>query len=218
MPARISKEQYRVLQLPIVALPSPQELFEQIVETLVAKGVAKYSDADPFRNSLPNGLFNLIPPRPTELDLNHLMRLIERNGEEGMTYLDPKKLTDRVVVPAGPYLILDIKHGGPYYTTPSLAEADILSEQRSPFTVFEGIIHGIVFSDVLGGGITCCGSRYQSECVPFLNLAIDEVVSPDVEEVHRVYKQNCFLNADSGDRCFGAASCGSRKGARASDP
>ena len=199
--ARISKEQYLALQGP-VTLPSPQQLFDQIVETLMAKGLAKYEHTDPFRKNLPNGLFLWIPPRPAELDLNYLVSLIEVNGKKGGNQLNPKGLTDKVVVPEGPYLMTDVEDGkGHLNTRRSVSEANILTEHRSPYIVFEGIMHGIVSPEVFAShNMYLCGSRDKSENVPDLYLC-------DGEPVLGVCLHDYAVPG------WGAPSCGSRVGA-----
>lgn len=164
---RISAEQYRALQRP-VELPSPQQLFDQIVETLAANDLMKYEQADPFRNSIPNGLFNLIPPRPADLDLSRLMSLIEVNGKNGESDLEWKYLKDKIAVPDGAYLLLGIEDGnGRLNTTPSVSEENILAMGRSPYTVFEGIIHGIVFPEIFTThNMDIWGSRYCPDREP----------------------------------------------------
>lgn len=198
----INAEQHRALQQPVV-LPSPQRLFDQIVETLVAKGLAKYDDTGPFRKDLPTGLYLLIPRQPAELDLYHLMHLIEVDGEKGQNYLDPQDLTDTVAVPEGAYLMTDIEDGkGRLNTKLSVSEKNILAEHRSPYTAFEGIIHGIVFPELLTShSVNLCGSRHKSRGVPRLCLAGGR---PE-------------LFADSNDGAFpkwGAPSCGGRVSVR----
>lgn len=202
---RISADQYRALQRPVVVLPNPQQLFDQIVETLVAKELAKYEHADPFRSSISNGLFNLIPPRPEGLDFDYLTSLIEVNGKKGTNYIypNPKEFTDTVAVPVGPYLVLDVEDGkGRLNTKPSVAEANILAEHRSPYTVFEGIIHGIVFPEVFAShNMYLGGSRYGSRMkMPYLYL------TRDVLEL-------CATFYDDAIPEWGAPSCGSRVGA-----
>lgn len=176
---RISLEQYRALQRPVVKLPRYYELFDQIVETLVAKGLMKYDFADHFRNIIPkipkNRLFLLIPPRPAELDLDYLMSLIEVNGQKGINCngLEAKYLTDTVKVPEGAYLVLDIEDGKERLNTkPLVSEANILAEHRSPLTLFEGIIHGIVFPEVFNDhNMDLCGSRHENKyTIPHLSL------------------------------------------------
>lgn len=198
---RITSEQYHVLQSPVV-LPSPRALFDQIIETLVLKGLAKYNLADPFRNNIPHGLFNLIPPRPAELELNRLVNLIEVDGKKGQNYLDPTFLTDTVAVPEGPYLLLDIEDGRKRLNTkPSVAEVNIFAEGRSPFITWEGIVHAIVFPEVFArNNMDLCGSRYGARDVPCLYLFDDE---PWLSASWRGYAHPRW----------GAPSCGSRVGA-----
>ncbi len=161
--ARISARQYWALQNPVV-LPSPQQLFDQIVETLVANGLARYEHADPFRNNIPHGLFSLVPPRAASLDLDHLMSLIEVDRKKGENYLGATDVVDVVEVPVGPYLLLGVEDGGEHLGTNVAAG-------RSPLTVFEGIIHAVVFPEVFErNNMDLRGSRYKEGFVPYLYL------------------------------------------------
>lgn len=164
----ITMEQYRALQRPIV-LPTPDELLDFEIETLVGKGLARYEQADPFRKDPPSGLFLLIPPKPDPLDLVHLMNLVV-NGKTGANYLDPAGLSDVIEVPGGPYLLTNIEDGdGRRNVKPSVSAANIASEGRSPYTTWEGLVHVIVFPDVLSHhNLDLVGSRYGSEVVQFL--------------------------------------------------
>ena len=83
-----------------------------MVETLKAKGLAKDEHADPLRNKIPqSGLFLLVPPQPDQLDLAHLMSLVEVDCVSGRNYLDASELKDEIEVPQGPYLMADIEDG-----------------------------------------------------------------------------------------------------------
>ncbi len=168
---RITTEQYRALQSP-VTLPTREQLFGFEVETLVAKGLAKYEQADPFRNRLPIGLFLLVPPKPKEFDLTHLVSLIEVDGKNGRNFLDAQQLTDEIEVPSGSYLMLDIEDGKARLNTkPSVSKANIAAENRSPYTTWRGIVHAIVFPEVFQShNMDLCGSRYESKFVPNLCL------------------------------------------------
>lgn len=202
---RVSAEQYRALQSPFgEAELSPRQLFDYIVETLVAKDLASYDVADPFRNSIPSGLFNLIPPRIAEMDLNELMSLIRVDGKQGISYLESKFFGDGIVLLTPPYLIFDIEDGRKRLDTPpAISQSNIEKENRSPFTLFEGIMHGIVFPEVFASHhIDLCGSRYKSRQIPYLYLGGGEV----------------SLRAHLSDvkhPKWGAPSCGGRKRASA---
>ncbi|MDO8664835.1 MAG: DUF5701 family protein [Candidatus Liptonbacteria bacterium] len=168
---RPTAEQYRAPQAS-VTLPTPRATFYFMVETLVAKGLAKYEHADPFRNRLPTILFLLVPPKPEEFDLSHLVSLIEVDGKRGLNYLDPGHLTEEIKVPDGPYLMVDIEDGRARLNTkPSVSSANIANENRSPYTTWRGIVHAVVFPEVFQGhNIDLVGSRYESEGVPYLFL------------------------------------------------
>lgn len=154
---------------------TPQQFFERMVETLVAMGLANYKHADPFRGNLPNnGPFLLIPPCPAEFDLDHLAGLITVGGKTGINLLHVEKIRDTFDVPGEPYLLLDVENGeGRPDMKPLAAERDILAKNRSPYTLSEGIVHAIVFPEVLvRRGLDLCGSRYgePAEQVPVLYL------------------------------------------------
>lgn len=154
---------------------TPQQFFDWMLETQVAMGLAEYKHADPFRNNLPNnGPFLLIPPCPAEFDLDSLVKLIRLEGKTGINLLHLEQIRDVFSVPGEPYLLLDIEDGEGYSDVkPIVAEQNIIAERRSPYTLSEGIVHAIVFPEVLGKrGRDLCGSRYgePAEQVPVLYL------------------------------------------------
>lgn len=170
---RPSVEQYLALQSHHVPLPSSVELFDFVVETLVTKGLAKYEHADHFRNRLPAGLFLLVPPKPKEFDLAHLMSLIEVAGKKGRNFLDTKHLTDEVEVHNGPYLMVDIDDGKARLNIkPSISRSKIKAENRLPYTTWRGIVHAVVFPEVFQShNMDLVGSRYESKVAPDLYLS-----------------------------------------------
>jgi hypothetical protein len=130
----------------------------------------KYDDADPFRMSLPKGLFLLVPPRSAEPDLDRLMEAVEVKGKKGINHIRPKGIVDMVAIPKGPYLVIDFEEGMEYLNVqPSFSETNIIARDRSPFTVLEGIFHGIVFPELLTS-VNLLGSRYGENGVPGLYL------------------------------------------------
>lgn len=172
--AAITKEQYWALQRPVTLPPSPKQLFDYIIEQLVAKKLASYKDADPFRKKLPRcGLFLLIPSQPKILDLDCLMSLIELDGKKGRSLLNPQYLRDKIKVPEKPYLMLDVEDGRARRNTRiSVSRRNIAKEGRSPYTVWRGIIHAVVFPEVFRSPdrqshnmdlVGSRGSRYESE-------------------------------------------------------
>ena len=197
----ITTEQYRALQRP-VNLPRPSELFDFQVERLKTKGVATYAQADPFHKDVPSGLFLFVPPRPKEMDLNHLVSLIEVDGKRGVNYLAEQSLADEIEVPPAPYLALDVEDGdGRRDMKPSVNRTNILAEHRSPGLTFEGIVHCIVFPEALKHHfIDLVGSRYESGFRPRLCLDGGE---PGLGA-------GWHGGAGAG---WGAWSCGSRRGA-----
>ncbi len=143
---QITMEQYEALR----CSPSPKQLLEFQIETLFAKGLARYEDADRFQRNPPSGLFLLIPPRPEESDLNDLVSLIELKGKKGRNYLDPRYVQDDIKIPDKPYLMLDVKDGKERLNIdPAVSKIHIFQEGRSPYTIWRGIIHTVLFPEVL---------------------------------------------------------------------
>lgn len=154
-------EQYRALQ----CLPSPKQLFDFEIESLVTRRLARYEHADSFRKKKPHGLFLFVPPKPRELDLNNLVSLIEYKEKKGRNYLDPQRVHDEIEVHEGPYLMLDVEDGKTRrYAKSSVSKASIIQEGRSPWTTWRGLIHAILFPEVLQRhNMVLVGSRYESE-------------------------------------------------------
>ncbi len=174
MTEHISAKQYRALQI----RSDKKELFDEEVETLFVAGLIRYQDADPFRKDIPDGLFSIIPPRHGHgFDLDHLMELIEVNGKKGKNRLDPMLLTDVVTTPKETYLLCSINDGREYLgMEPRISESKICELNRSPITVYEGIIHCITFSHILTS-LNCNkllgGSRYGSGSRPSVSIFSD---------------------------------------------
>ncbi|MEK7118305.1 MAG: DUF5701 family protein, partial [Patescibacteria group bacterium] len=168
----VTPEQYRALQRPIIKLPTPQELFDFQVECLVAKQLAEYKHADPFRKKLPEaGLFVFVPPKLSTFDLKHLMSMVEVGGKKGANYLDIEHLKDVIDVPQGAYLMDDVEDGAQRLNTkPSVSEKQIETDGRSPFITYEGIILAAVFPVLKDHNMDLLGSRYESGNVPDLCL------------------------------------------------
>lgn len=196
----LTPEQYRALQLPVVPIPSPQQLLDFQVETLVVKGLATYAQADLLRRMLPQGLFLFVPPRPAPIDLAELMAKVEFRGVAGRNYLDADSLSDAIEVPAGrPYLAVEIEDGyGRRNVAPSANCRAIASDGRSPYVWFEGIVHGIVFPEVFETHfLDLGGSRCRSEGVPYLRVSVGR---PRLDARW----------SDSANPGFGMPSCGRR--------
>jgi hypothetical protein len=196
----VSNEQYRGLQCP-VALPKPNELLDFEIEQLTPKGLATYAQVDSFRKDLPSGLFLFVPPWPEEMDLNHLVSLIEVDGKPGVNYLDEQCLVDEIKVPPPPYIAEYVEDGANRLNTRlSVSRTNILPEHRSPGLTYEGIVHCIIFPEVLKHhSIDLVGSRYETEYRPGLYL------------LGSVPGLNAFW-VDLADPEWGAWSCGSRRG------
>jgi hypothetical protein len=197
----VTTEQYRALQRDPIVVPKPEQLFEFIVETLAAKGLAEYRDADPFRAALPSGLFLLIPPRPRR-PLAEVAALVEFEGYRARTELADADLTDTVAVPEGPYLVIDVEDGQRLCGLPEAVEAG-----RSPLTLWEGLVHAAVFPMVFEShDLVLCGTVDRAGAIPTLcrNRARPEL---------RAY----WYNPD-GYPQRGAPSCAMRVGAPARTP
>ncbi len=170
----VSVQQYTALQTPVV-LPTPEELFDFQVQTLRDKGLdLPDEDVDRLRPLIPNEpqLFVVIPPRPSTLDLNGLMALIEVDGKKGVNYLELQHLTDTVETLTTAHLLLDVEDGrGRLNTKPNVSFDNIHREGRLAYTTWYGLVHGIVFPYVLQNhNLDLCGSRYRSEYMPVLYL------------------------------------------------
>lgn len=170
----VSVQQYAALQTPIV-LPTPEELFDFQVQTLRNKGLdLPNEDVDRLRPLIPSEpqLFVVIPCRPSTLDLNSLMALIEVDGKAGKNYLDPQHLTYVVETPATAQLLLNVEDGrGRLNTKPSVSFDNIRREGRRPFNAWYGLVHGIAFPYVLQDhNLDLCGSHYKLEYLPSLFL------------------------------------------------
>jgi hypothetical protein len=104
------------------------------------------------------------------------MSLIEVNGQKGNLNLDRKFLGDVknvLKVPEGAYFVFDVEDGKERLETePSISEKNIFMEHRSPLTLFEGIILGIVFPEIFNDhNIDLCGSRLMKYLTPKLSVS-----------------------------------------------
>ncbi|OGN27756.1 MAG: hypothetical protein A2941_02690 [Candidatus Yanofskybacteria bacterium RIFCSPLOWO2_01_FULL_49_17] len=133
-------------------LPTPQQLFDYQVETLVGHKLAKYEEADRFRNHLMVGAFLFVPAHP-KLDnatLEQLMALIVINGKSGKNYLDADYLKDEVAIPTNAHLMVSVEDGNARRNIrPSDNRKAILAEGRQPYNVWRGIVHVLYFPEVL---------------------------------------------------------------------
>jgi hypothetical protein len=147
-------------------------LFDYMVEKMVAEKIATYEMAAPFRKTIPNRPFLWIPSGLSILGLGRLMDLVTAKGIRGVNFLSLQYCSNTVAIPAEPYFMFDIEDGGDRLDVkPSLSEASILSEGRSPYTIIEGIVHAMVFPEVFDThNMSLCGSRYKLENIPELLL------------------------------------------------
>lgn len=168
----VSSEEYEAL-VALVCPRSQAELFDYESEKLVSVKLARHKHADPFRKKIPErGLFLLVPPEPNpkELDLDHLMSLIVLDEVRGVNYLDPASLRNLVEVPAGAILLTDIEDGRARLNIePSVSREKIKSEGRHAYTTWRGIIHGVLFPEVLKHhNMDLVASQFGSDHTPYL--------------------------------------------------
>jgi hypothetical protein len=151
----LTADQYRALQRDPVVTPSPDDLFDYIVETLVAKDLAHYADADPFRAAVPKGIFLLIPPKP-DRDLAALIG--------GRSFVRSRDLQDVAAPPPAPYLMVDVDDGRRSAGGPPVPDLG-----RSPFLLWEGIVYAAVFPMVFEShDLVLLGTEHSSGAVPTL--------------------------------------------------
>jgi len=151
----LTAEQYRALQRDPIVLPQPEELFDYMVETLVAKRLATYADADPFRAAIPKGLFLLIPPKPD----GDLLSVVN-----GRSLVSGRDLRDAIATPPAPYLMIDIEDGRRGIGGPPVPDAG-----RSPFLIWEGIVHAAIFPMIFEShDLVLGGTEHSSGAVPTL--------------------------------------------------
>jgi len=195
---QIDEQQYRDVR-DARTLYYPEQMFERNVEVLVAGKLATYDDADLFRKEIPSRVFLWIPPRPREMNYGNLMSLVKTDGKPGVNYIGREPCWDTVKVPAGPYFALNVRDGSERLGMSSAnSRADIISEHRSPATLFEGIIHSMLYPIVLAShGMNICGSDCESERILNLSLGRGEVL----------LRAMLF---DSDNPHFGVPSCGKR--------
>jgi hypothetical protein len=180
------------------SLPS-HLLFDCMVEKMVAAKIATYEMAAPFRKAIPDRPFLWIPSGLSIFELEHLMDLVTAKGTRGVNFLTLEYCSSTVATPEEPYFMLNIEDGGDNLDVkPSLSEARIFFEGRSPYTIIEGILHAVVFPKVFDShNMILCGSRYKTDNMPELLLS---------ESGPRL--QSSFM--DSPHPRFGVPSCSGR--------
>jgi hypothetical protein len=148
-------------------------LFDYMVEKMVAEKIATYEMAAPFRKAIPNRPFLWIPSGLSALGLGYLMNLVTIKGVRGINFLILQRCSNTVAIPAEPYFMFDIEDGDNYLDVkPSLSEARIFAEGRSPYTIVEGIIHAAIFPEIFDShNVNLCGSRYKTDDTPELLLS-----------------------------------------------
>jgi hypothetical protein len=148
-------------------------IFDYMVEKMVAAKIATYEMAAPFRKAIPHQPFLWIPGRAPGFSLGSLMHLIQARGMTGVNFLMWNHCTDIVTTPSEPYFMFEVEDGGDRLDVkPSLNEAKIFAESRSPYTIVEGIIHAIVFPEIFDShNMSLCGSRYKTDNTPELLLS-----------------------------------------------
>ncbi len=176
-----------------------EEFYDYQVEKLVSLKLARYEDADGLRKKLPNsGLFIFVPPPPKQIDLAAMMSKVVLDGRTGVNYLDPQYHEDLVPNPSKPSILADVEDGrGRLNVKPVDSRDNIKREGRQPFTTWHGLIHVILFPEVLKHHyIDLVGSRFYAKLSPHLCL-LDDKPALDF---------SWFVSAYP---VWGAASCGS---------
>lgn len=172
----VSAAQYDALQ-PYDDPPTPEQLFFHQIRRFKNKGLdLPHTEVERLQlliPSKPQQLFLVIPPRPDTLDLGSLMSLIEVDGIKGGNCLDLENLTDMCTDPQKAHLLLNVEDGRRRLNAlPCTSFQNIQRENRVAFSVWYGLILGIVFPYVLKNHhLDLCGSRYRSSSnVPILYL------------------------------------------------
>lgn len=170
----VSREEYEALIAP-VRPRSQADLFDYQVERLVAMNLMRRKHADPFRKKIPKrGLFLLVPPEPSpaKLDLEHLMSLVELHGVKGVNYLNRVYLKNLIKVPTGPVLLTDVEDGRARLNVkPSVSREQIKVEGRHAYTTWRGIIHLVLFPEILRHhNLDLVASKYKSDYTPLFCL------------------------------------------------
>ena len=108
--------------------------------------------------------------------LNALMAKVELNGYRGTNYLKFHELYDEFETPSSAHLLLDVEDGrGRRNTEPGVSLKNIQEEGRTPYTVWHGLIHVILFPHVLQHhNLDLVGSCYDFDRVPCLR-SINEI-------------------------------------------
>ncbi|GEM_PF-3564040 len=163
----INREQYQALQDKLVL--RPRQILEIVVERLVARGLAKYHHADPFRNLREslfpyNKLFLLVPPLPLGLfeEPERLKEVMVKNLGWGIASFNAAILVDEVWSPPEPYLINRIEDGDDLLGIPAERVRERLERRgRIPYTLWHGILHAAAFEEMVKYDMVCLGSPSQ---------------------------------------------------------
>lgn len=154
-------------RVPGVHLPDTQQVLEFAVQRLINTRRLKRSDARIFHGSLPTNqcLVLPIPPRPhgycrsrfmnpkgiTNEWLMNQVRRIKIQGKECFSFVPVEDVEDIIEVLPGPYLMVDVEDGRAtcgLHPEPDVLRKRILESGRSPYVLFEGVDHGIVFGEL----------------------------------------------------------------------
>jgi len=138
----------------LVREKTPHERFDRIVETLCSKGLTTFAAAEAFIPSIDtigkDTSFLWIPPKPPEMTFTAMMALITYNNRRGANYLSKMAFADRGPIPEGAYLMVDIEDGrSRLNVSQAESKANIRREGRLAYTLYETMIHCIVFPEVL---------------------------------------------------------------------
>lgn len=159
------EEQY-LARLKPVEVCTQREFFDWQVERLVSLKLAGYgAEGGLWKNIPKSGLFIFVPAPPEKMDFNALMALVCLNGRKGSSFINPKHHEDLVPNHRVPSILADVEDGrGRLNVAPSISRANIVREARCPFTTWEGIIHVILFPEVLNHHyLHMVRSRYRDD-------------------------------------------------------
>ena len=151
-----------------------EEMFEYQVEKLRGNDLlVSGAEVDKFRDFIPEkGPFLLVPARPKTLgadDLQRFMRMVNLDGETGSSLItNPEEMHDIVAFPEKASLLMDIEDGSARRgRIPAYSRNDIAREQRYSYGLWYGIIHVILFPEVLKDHFPdLAGTRYLKDSIP----------------------------------------------------
>ena len=162
----MTRAQYVAIQHSL-ELPTPEQLFDFQVTTLVEKGFdLPQTDIEQLRKYIPNErqLFIVIPKRTDPINLDDSMsKLVLAQGTPGQNTLRPFQLKDVIDVPTSAHMLLDVKDGRSHrYRLSDESLTSIKNEGRIPYITWHGIVHVALFDYALSEySLDLVGSRYD---------------------------------------------------------